>query len=139
MLYPDVQRKAQAELDSVLGEKDSLLSMTKKTCRISMLCARSLYVSIPSLLSVCVSVRSISPDYSFPTGIPHGTLEDDVFEGHFHSERIGRFLQTYGKCHTSNISSLHSTYFANRAMTHDPEVYKDPMSFNPERFPWSQS
>ncbi|KAK0470764.1 cytochrome P450 [Armillaria novae-zelandiae] len=99
MLYPEVQKKAQAELDSVLGG-DRLPSFDDQE-------------DLPYINALCKELVRFHP--VAPIGIPHGTLEDDVFEGNFIPKG--------------------SVVFANIwAMTHDPEVYKDPMTFNPERF-----
>ncbi|KAK0222302.1 cytochrome P450 [Armillaria fumosa] len=99
MLYPDVQRKAQAELDSVLGG-ERLPTFDDQE-------------DLPYINALCKELVRFHP--VAPIGIPHGVLEDDVFEGHFIPKG--------------------SVVFANIwAMTHDPEVYKDPMTFNPERF-----
>ncbi|KAK0200101.1 cytochrome P450 [Desarmillaria ectypa] len=99
MLNPEVQKKAQAELDSVLGG-DRLPSFDDQE-------------DLPYINALCKELVRFHP--VAPIGIPHGTLEDDVFEGHFIPKG--------------------SVVFANIwAMTHDPEVYKDPMTFNPERF-----
>ncbi|KAI0751469.1 cytochrome P450 [Daedaleopsis nitida] len=50
-----------------------------------------------------------------PLGIPHRLIEDDVYAGYYLPK---------GTIVITNIWK----------MLHDPEVYSDPMSFNPERF-----
>ncbi|KAJ5306504.1 hypothetical protein N7508_005519 [Penicillium antarcticum] len=78
-LFPDIQRKAQEEIDQLLGSdqlpKHPVASM----------------------------------------GIPHASSEDDTWEGY--SIPKGSLLMP-------NIW----------AMTHDPAIYHDPMTFKPERF-----
>lgn len=43
-------------------------------------------------------------------------------------------LLIYGNCRRIVSPSLSTDIPSLRAMTHDPEMYKDPMTFNPERF-----
>ncbi|KAI0064828.1 CyP450 monooxygenase [Artomyces pyxidatus] len=67
ILYPDVQRRAQAELDAVTGGK-----------RLPNYEDRA---SLPYIEAVCKEVlrwRTVAP-----AGIPHLNTEDDIYEGHF--------------------------------------------------------
>ncbi|SJK99774.1 related to cytochrome P450 CYP2 subfamily [Armillaria ostoyae] len=99
MLYPDVQKKAQSELDSVLGG-DRLPTFDDRD-------------DLPYVNALCKELVRFYP--VAPIAIPHATLEDDVFEGHFIPKGSVVFPNIW-------------------AMAHDPEVYKDPDTFNPDRF-----
>lgn len=65
LLYPDVQRKAQAELDAVLGE--AVLPVATDRGRLP-------YVS--AIVKEALRWHSVAP-----LGIPHRTDEDDVING----------------------------------------------------------
>ena len=67
LAYPDVQNKAHAELDEVVG------SARPPT-----------FADLPSLPYICAMVKETlrwSP--SIPFGMPHASTEDDVYEGLF--------------------------------------------------------
>lgn len=66
-LYPEVQRKAQEEIDEVLG-----------TARLPKVVDR---VNLPYINAVVKEVLRWHP--VAPMGIPHMSTEDDMFEGHF--------------------------------------------------------
>ncbi|KAF8531502.1 cytochrome P450 [Gautieria morchelliformis] len=66
VLYPDVQKKAQAELDSVVGHE-----------RLPEFSDRP---HLPYIEAIVKEVFRWIP--ALPTAIPHVTTEDDVYEGH---------------------------------------------------------
>ncbi|KAF8883964.1 cytochrome P450 [Infundibulicybe gibba] len=87
-LYPDVQRKAQAELDSVVG-KSRLPDFTDRG-------------SLPYVNAV---IKELLQWHSVvPLGVAHASTCDDEYDG--------------------------NAWF----ITHDPEVYDQPLQFRPERF-----
>ncbi|TFK75549.1 cytochrome P450 [Pluteus cervinus] len=99
ILYPECQKRAQAELDAVVGNS-----------RLPQNADRD---SLPYLHALTLEVmrwHSVSP-----LGFMHTVSEDDTYKGHF----IPR-----GSMIMANIW----------AMTHDPAIYRDPMTFNPDRF-----
>ncbi|KAG1729295.1 cytochrome P450 [Suillus occidentalis] len=67
VLYPEVQRRAQAEIDSVVGE-DRLPTFEDR-------------VSLPYVEAVLRETFRWHP--ILPNGAPHATLSDDVFDGYF--------------------------------------------------------
>ncbi|RYO97634.1 hypothetical protein DL764_007271 [Monosporascus ibericus] len=99
MMYPDVQRKAQEEIDRVVGSQ-----------RLPCFEDRDHLPYVEAVVSEALRWHPVAP-----MGLPHVTTQDDVFEG---------YLIPKGAMIVPNI-----WYF-----THDPAVYKDPMSFNPDRF-----
>ncbi|EFI26618.1 cytochrome P450 [Coprinopsis cinerea okayama7 len=66
ILNPNVQRKAQAEIDAVVGS-DRLPSISDRA-------------SLPYVRSVMTEVLRWAP--AFPMGIAHSSTEDDVYEGY---------------------------------------------------------
>ncbi|KAJ7460740.1 cytochrome P450 [Mycena latifolia] len=99
VLYPDVQAKAQREIDSVVGN-DRLPGFADKD-------------QLPYITALALEVlrwHSVTP-----TGVPHRVMEDDVHEGWFLPK---------GSLVITNIWK----------MAHDPRVYPNPMTFEPERF-----
>ncbi|KAL2890628.1 O-methylsterigmatocystin oxidoreductase [Ceratocystis lukuohia] len=99
VLRLDIQRKAQAELDKVVGRG-----------RLPTFADRP---SLPYLdLVLQETLRWIPVS---PLGVPHRSLKDEIYRGY--------------------LIPAGSYVFANaRAMTHDPAVYSDPETFNPDRY-----
>ncbi|PPQ69848.1 hypothetical protein CVT25_005489 [Psilocybe cyanescens] len=102
---PDVQRKAQAEIDSILGSK-RLPGYEDRP-------------SMPYVEAIYREVLRWRPPGSI--GFPHSTTEDDVYDGYF-----------IPKAKLQWIERADSIFY--RAMTHDETKYPDPMAFKPERF-----
>ncbi|KAG2114145.1 cytochrome P450 [Suillus discolor] len=67
VLYPDIQRRAQAEIDSVVG-RDRLPTFEDRT-------------SLPYIESVLRETLRWQP--IAPLGTPHGTASDDTYDGYF--------------------------------------------------------
>ncbi|KAH9986094.1 cytochrome P450 [Russula compacta] len=97
-MYPEVQKKCQAELDSVVGN-DRLPTFSDRD-------------SLPYLATMLREVIRWGP--TTPLGAPHCVEQDDVHNGYFIPK---------GSIIMPNIWHF----------MHDPEVYKDPMTFNPDR------
>ncbi|KAH9475791.1 Cytochrome P450 monooxygenase 105 [Psilocybe cubensis] len=122
ILNPQIQAKAQAELDSVVG-KDRLPTISDRPrlpyIRSIMAEVFRMGPSIPLGQFITCAVFA-NADKVHPPGIPHAVSEDDVYEG-YHIPK-GAFI-------------LPNVWH----MLHDPEVYPDPMEFKPERFNGSES
>ncbi|ESK88635.1 cytochrome p450 [Moniliophthora roreri MCA 2997] len=98
-LFPEVQEKARAELDAVVG-KGRLPNFEDR--------ANLPYVN-------AIAFEAMRWHSVVPTAIPHRVLEDNIFQGYYIPKG------------TLVIPNLWK-------MTHDPEVYPEPMKFKPERF-----
>ncbi|PVI03088.1 cytochrome P450 [Periconia macrospinosa] len=98
LLFPDVQKKAQEELDRVIGS--DRLPVSADISR------------LPYIEAIMKETHRWHP--ILPMGIPHSSTEEDVYRGY----RIPK-----GALLLPNI-----WWF-----THDPTVYPDPMTFNPDR------
>ncbi|EKM77271.1 hypothetical protein AGABI1DRAFT_77713 [Agaricus bisporus var. burnettii JB137-S8] len=97
-LYPDVQKKAQAELDRVLGG------------RLPEFNDRPSLPYINALLKEAGRWQPVTP-----MAITHVASNADEYSGYYIPK---------GTCVLGNAWSI----------LHDPEFYKDPLSFNPDRF-----
>ncbi|OKL57715.1 hypothetical protein UA08_06907 [Talaromyces atroroseus] len=98
-LFPEVQRKAQEEIDRVVG-----------TGRLPEIADR------PSLPYIDAMVKEVLRWHPVtPMGLPHMSTEDDICEGYFIPK--GSYI-------------MPNVWF----FTHDPNVYRDPSAFDPERF-----
>ncbi|KAI9375047.1 cytochrome P450 [Aspergillus egyptiacus] len=98
-LHPEVQKKAQEELDRVLGP-NHLPTFEDRP-------------NLPYIDAIVKEALRWHP--VAPMGIPHMCTVEDVYKGY----RIPK-----GSIIMPNIW----------AFTHDPEAYRDPMSFHPDRF-----
>lgn len=104
ILRPEIQRRAQAELDSVLG------SPVSNNFRLPT------FEDGPSLPYITALVKeSLRWIPVQPISLPHASLEDDEFRGW----RIPK-----GSVILPNVWT----------MLHDEGTYKDPFTFRPERF-----
>ncbi|KAF8884123.1 cytochrome P450 [Infundibulicybe gibba] len=99
LLHPNVQRKAQEEIDAVIASK-RLPDFNDR--------GNLPYVN-------CVVQETMRWHPAVPLGIPHSTLEADIYNGMY----IPKGALVFG-----NVWS----------MTHDPNVYHDPDTFDPSRF-----
>ncbi|KAF8143310.1 cytochrome P450 [Mycena galopus ATCC 62051] len=97
--YPEVQSRAQAEIDAVVGQN-----------RLPTFEDRD---SLPYIEAICKELYRWMP--IVPLSITHRAMADDVYESYFIPKdtlviaNIWKFL-------------------------HDPKVYADPFTFNPDRF-----
>ncbi|OHW91616.1 cytochrome p450 [Colletotrichum incanum] len=99
VLNPKIQKKAQASIDRVVGH-DRLPDLSDRP-------------SLQYIDHVVQEVYRWSP--LAPLGIPHKSLEHDVYNGMF-------------------IPKGSIVFFNSRAMTQDERIYQDPKSFNPDRY-----
>ncbi|TCD64641.1 hypothetical protein EIP91_003843 [Steccherinum ochraceum] len=123
MNYPEVQLKAQAEIDSVVGrdklpdfsDRDDLPyveAVLKELIRFHTVIPSG----TPKLESLAaVKILLITVGGSLTTGGPRCALKDDFHDGYFIPKD------------TIIIGNVWE-------MSHDPEVYADPFRFNPDRF-----
>ncbi|OJI97944.1 hypothetical protein ASPVEDRAFT_37406 [Aspergillus versicolor CBS 583.65] len=98
-LFPDIQKKAQEELDRVIGPN-----------KLPSFADRSRLPYIEAVVKESLRWHPVAP-----MGIPHMCTEDDVYEG---------YLIPKGSLVLPNIWTF----------THDPSVYPNPTTFNPDRF-----
>ncbi|KAF5345377.1 hypothetical protein D9757_013390 [Collybiopsis confluens] len=99
VLYPEIQRKAQAEVDAIVG-KDRLPSFGDRE-------------SLPYVEAVVKELYRWLP--IVPLAVPHRAMEDNIFRGYLIPKDSLVFVNVWH-------------------YLHDPAVYKDPNTFNPERY-----
>ncbi|KAG6833264.1 hypothetical protein H0H87_009439 [Tephrocybe sp. NHM501043] len=99
VIYPECQARAQREIDSIIG-RDRLPDFSDRE-------------SLPYL--ECVVQETARWNHAAPNGVPHKTLEDDIYNG---------MLIPKGSTVVANI----------RGITLDATVYKDATVFDPTRF-----
>ncbi|KAJ6477564.1 putative monooxygenase [Mycena sanguinolenta] len=99
ILNPSVQRKAQEEIDTVIGPD-----------RLPVIQDRP---SLPYVRALVTEVIRWHP--AAPLGFPHKLSQDDIYEGiHFPKGSV----------------LIPNAWY----MLHDPEVYSNPMEFDPDRY-----
>ncbi|OAX37164.1 cytochrome P450 [Rhizopogon vinicolor AM-OR11-026] len=104
VLHPEVQVKAHAEIDRVVG-KDRLPGFDDR----------------PALPYVDAILRETFRWYPvFPLGIPHATTTSDIYKGYYIPKGVAVIANTW---------QVHTT-----AMAHDEKKYPNPDEFKPERF-----
>ncbi|KAI9039226.1 cytochrome P450 [Aspergillus affinis] len=121
-LYPAVQRRAQEEIDRVVG-----------TSRLPGFQDRE---NLPYINAMAQEILRWHP--IAPVGFVHKSSEEDIYEGY----RIpkGAIMIPNIWCgepilpiHWSPLL-IHTCLFVDRGFMHDPSIYHDPMTFKPERF-----
>ncbi|QRW02508.1 cytochrome P450 family protein [Ceratobasidium sp. AG-Ba] len=115
--FPEVQKRAQAEIDSMIGI-NRLPNMDDKS--------RLSYVT--RLINEVMGWRPV-----IPTGIPNSSYEDDVYKGHQIPKGAIIFGNVWYGALEESYRILTKSYIY-RAMSHDPDVYKNPETFDPDRY-----
>jgi cytochrome P450 len=132
--WPEIQAKAQAEIDRVLGpnvlpdfsDEDSLPYITAIVKEV-------LRWNTVTPMGMCSRSSTLPTTLNVPTpAIPHYLTEDDEYNGYF---------LPAGSIVAGNawwvISFQARQAYANRchrAMLHDKDIYPDPLAFKPERW-----
>jgi len=106
LLFPEVQSRAQAEVDALLRSSSSADSLTR-------LPEWEDREKLPYVTGLCKEVTRWHP--VVPFGIPHRLMENDVYRGWYIPKG--------------------TLVFANAlSMARDPSIYSDPDLFKPERY-----
>ena len=112
---PHVQRKAQEEIDRVVGN--------------SRLPDFNDRASLPYIEAIYRELFRYEPPLGI--GIPHSLVEDDIIDGYFLPKGLSNWM-LLGRLLNLILGSMVSSNIW--AMTHDENVYPDPFTFKPERF-----
>ena len=120
-LYPETQRKAQAEIERVVGPT-----------RLPTLDDRANLPYVDALLKEILRWNPV-----LPLGIPHVSTSDDIVEG-YHIPK-GAIIISNVWCEAFLLAQdrIHTYKFIRcfyREFMRDPETYHDPLEFKPERF-----
>lgn len=119
-LYPEVQLRAREEIDRVVG-----------THRLPTLDERP---NLPYIEAIVKEAFRWHP--AAPMGLPHVSDADDMCNGYF-VPKGAMIMPNIWSVSISRlwllITCVHLIH-SSRLFTHDPDVYAEPMVFNPERF-----
>ncbi|KAF8899433.1 cytochrome P450 [Infundibulicybe gibba] len=117
VLYPDVQRRAQAEIDRVVGVNGRLPSFEDRPLLpyVAAICCEVLRWHPPTPLGEDRMIYVDCLTSYVHSGVPHAVMEDNEYNGYLIPKGEGPRLR-------------------NRAITHDERVFASPDSFIPERF-----
>ncbi|ELU37963.1 cytochrome P450 domain-containing protein [Rhizoctonia solani AG-1 IA] len=119
LLFPECQRKAQAEIDRVIG-----------TGRLPTFEDKDRLPYIDNLINEVMRWQPVTPLGNL--AVPHACTQDDVYRNY----RIPKGAIV--KCLVSRISSSVISEMAlileSRSMSRNEEVYKNSECFNPDRF-----
>ncbi|KAH8109869.1 cytochrome P450 monooxygenase, partial [Phellopilus nigrolimitatus] len=103
-LHPEAQRKAQEEIDSVVGGE-----------RLPGFEDRAQMPYIEAVLKETMRWNLVAP-----LGLPHSSTEDSMYDGYFIPK--------------GSILMANSWFGFSPEIGHNPDSYNDPMAFRPERF-----
>ena len=117
-LNPDVQKKAQAELDAIVGPN-----------RLPEFDDQQNLVYVNAVIKEASRWQVV-----LPFSVPHMTVEDDIYRGYFIPARTVLFPNVRYVTLLYCFSSRADVIFFLSACMHDPNVYEDPDEFRPERF-----
>ncbi len=135
--YPEVQEKAQAEIDRVVGgnrlptfsDKDSLpyvFAIYKETLRWHTVVPQG---SLEGLYA------KIVVQHSFELGVPRLLQTDDIYDGYLLPAGSTIVSNTWYAIRFSCLSKLRKSHLnIFRGILHDPSLYPEPMVFKPERY-----
>ena len=118
-MHPDVQEKAQQELDEVIGSN-----------RLPVFADRASLPYVDAILRECLRWQPVAP-----IGVAHKPVTDDEYRGYLIPKDAIVMVNQWYTRHQSLTPSGSSLGFSSiRALLHDPETYPDPESFIPDRF-----
>ena len=134
ILYPEVQKRAQEELDSVVG-KDRLPSfddrdnlpyinaLAKETLRWNPIAPLGQYL-VSSTAKKVVTI-------GYKKGVPHVTTKEDIYEG-YHLPTGSIVIPNIWYANYLKVV-IYMVLLHYRQFTHDPATYSNPQEFKPER------
>lgn len=135
--YPEAQKKAQDEIDAVIGTH----RLPTWEDRPSLPYVEALYREVmrfvfsPLLCHARSDLVTCRWHPVTPIGVPHATLEDDIYNGNFIPKGTAVVANIwFVQLQTCIVISSHVYMRTYRAMTHNENAYPDPYSFKPERF-----
>lgn len=136
-LYPEIQRKAQAELDAMIGnsrlptfqDRDSLPyvnALIKETLRWQNATPSGMPPGLYWWLSFILAI----------IGVGHMSMQDDVYEGYFIPKGTIVIGNTWWPGYPLEYVSTRGSYdlCGFRSFMHDESVYQDPLEFIPDRY-----
>lgn len=116
MVHPDVKRKAQAEIDQVVGE-DRFPAVADR----------------PNLPYINAMVKESLRWHTVALMTPRKTDEDEVING-FLIPKGSTILANLWYVYFFTANNEDRSLIIHRAMNNDPDVYPEPNEFRPERY-----
>ncbi|KAF8761884.1 cytochrome P450 [Rhizoctonia solani] len=117
--HPDVQIKAQQELDDVLGF-ETLPTIADRE-------------RLPYIQNIINELFRWQP--VFPTGIPHMCWQDDIYRGYnIDKGTVVQHVVRMQPARSASTVLYPELMHALRAMSRDERFYEDPEVFNPDRY-----
>ena len=119
-LHPDTLKKAQDELDAVVGPH-----------RLPEFEDKESLVYVNAIIMETLRWHTVTP-----FAAPHCTIADEELRGYFIPKGTVILPNVWYVLNLSTILGYHLLipYLVSRACTHDPDVFPDPDVFRPERF-----
>lgn len=114
-LFPEVQEKAQAELEVIVG-RSRLPDFSDRP-------------SLPYINALCKEL--VRWHIVAPTAVPHTLIRDDEFRG-FWIPKGSLLIPNLWYAPRASMCRCLLTQL--RAYSRDPEIYPNPEDFNPDRF-----
>ncbi|KAH9986764.1 cytochrome P450 [Russula compacta] len=111
LLYPDIQKKAQEELDSVT-ERERLPTFDDRP-------------RLPFIDAICKEVLRWRP--VGPIGIPHAAIKDDIYEGFFVPKGAVVIANTWAILHDPTSYPEPDTFKPERFLNPDGSLRDDPV------------
>jgi cytochrome P450 len=119
LLNPAAQRRAQEEIDKVVGHD-----------RLATLADRHLLPYVEACIKEALRWAPVAPE-----ALPHLSRVDDEHNGHFIPKGTIMLPNVWwANFSNTRYDSKPQTSHLTRGMAHDPATYPDPFSFRPERF-----
>ncbi|KAF9647048.1 cytochrome P450 [Thelephora ganbajun] len=112
-LYPEVQRKAQEELDRVVGQ-DRLPRIADRP-------------NLPYIEAVIKELLRWNP--VAPLGVPHASAEDDMYEGYFIPKGATVIVNIWHILHDSSVYPDPMEFIPERYLGENPQKDPTPIAF----------
>ena len=134
LLHPEVQRKAQSEIDRVtqgnrLPTFEDRAALPYVECVVKECMRWHPVVPLGALNRLVRTFALLTRSLA----VPHRVMQDDIYNGMY----IPKGSTVIANCRlafTSAIKCIRLIVFGCRAISRDESVYKDPDVFHPERF-----